>query len=796
MIKLFRLIFFIILLLTINIIAFRNVIFKPGIVGLGWDWSVYADPHEFIQRAWQPLYVWYSYGLGMFASASLTSQFIYRLITFPLYPLAGYDLNKAIIILFPLIAGCSTFYVARKDFKLSYLATILASVLYMLSPITYSRMVAGHQCWYFSIAIFPLFISGLLNINNSDIKKSFRASIFTGIVLSVVLTGGAQMWMNCAITYIVFIIVGIRKSKNKAKLLKAYAIATIVAILISSGWLYTLFADMHAKKYNLRELSPIELVQKRTHILNALSPSFFEVLTMEIDSGVGKEYVYPSPVGFMMTLGVLFIMFVAFFAFIRSLKNNYKVSQISFLGVTGLFLVMGVNTMPGLFFYKILGESSALGFAAMANPFRWLPLFWFPLSLLAPIGLQMIAGKMQSNNYTSQVWLVGIVAVLLTCSPFLIGNIANKNDFNVLRPFSLQNTKVGKTDRKFLNFLRTDSTYYRCSIIPNVHTMMPSNTPYILPWRLFYRPEFPDSNYGSTNRSAVKSMMDTFAGDSFAQKCGVTSTKYVLLYNNIFDIYNYSINNFLRSIYNNTDNIGEKISYNIKHQEGLTKVLDIDGGKIYKNQYFIPPVYSPKNITIYNDTNLRLKTFQPNKKGAYISTQTINFKSIGKKYLVNRAKMLTMNFVRKNPTRFEIQINHNSNGVFLVLNESFNPNWSARIIKNGNECLKSKLFGNSFLFDKFNLPLHLSCINSIKLTSHFQVNGFANAWFVPPHDEKTYIIIEFIPQLYYEIFLIIGMVTLIGCLSLLFFYRKPVIWSKRFALGNLVGNSFNQTTEI
>lgn len=196
--------FAILIFAIINGYAFRGVFFQPGIVGFGWDWAVYANAQEYLKRAWEPFYIWWDYGLGMYSSASLTSQLLYRLITMPFYPLAGICLNKVIIFIYPLIAACSMYYLSRKCFKANYYIAVISSILYMLSPMTYNKIVAGHQCWYFAIALFPLYIANLLCIDTKDKKDSLRRSLSTGLILSLILTGGAHMWLVCGVTFLIF----------------------------------------------------------------------------------------------------------------------------------------------------------------------------------------------------------------------------------------------------------------------------------------------------------------------------------------------------------------------------------------------------------------------------------------------------------------------------------------------------------------------------------------------------------------------------------------------------------------
>ena len=186
------------------------------------------------------------------------------------------------------------------------------------------------------------------------------------------------------------------------------------------------------------------------------------------------------------------------------------------------------------------------------------------------------------------------------------------------------------------------------------------------------------------------------------------------------------------------------IFFNIKQQKGLNKIFENDEAIIFENDFFVPPLYLIDSFK--NRTPIINHMDAINRQGPHIY------------------------FNRLNPTLFDGQIIDNQNGTFLVLNENFNKNWTARIVRNDHTLSK----GNSLGWDCLNKSNLLYTYittkrESIPLELHFEVNGHANAWYIPPQYKNAHIVVEFSNQKYYELFIFLSIMTFsIVCFLLLF----------------------------
>jgi len=150
----------------------------------------------------------------------------------------------------------------------------------------------------------------------------------------------------------------------------------------------------------------------------------------------------------------------------------------------------------------------------------------------------------------------------------------------------------------------------------------------------------------------------------------------------------------------------------------------------------------------------------------------------------------TVNFEKVNPTKYVVKIENATCPFFLVLSESYNPQWKAytedKLITNkdvkANEANHGMSFTPNDIFYWFVKPLPDE--------NHLMANGYANAWYIDP---KTIdgdgngcftITLYFLPQNIFYMGLYISGATFVGCIAYLFKDRVKVflnyIGSKRF----------------
>jgi hypothetical protein len=100
------------------------------------------------------------------------------------------------------------------------------------------------------------------------------------------------------------------------------------------------------------------------------------------------------------------------------------------------------------------------------------------------------------------------------------------------------------------------------------------------------------------------------------------------------------------------------------------------------------------------------------------------------------------NFKKINPTLYEISINPND-GRWVIFNESFHPLWS--------------LYWGGFKGAQSILSAWFNSKHKIPDKYHFVVNGYANAWYIPPSGKELQDTIQLILRYEPQILLLLGL---------------------------------------
>ena len=129
-------------------------------------------------------------------------------------------------------------------------------------------------------------------------------------------------------------------------------------------------------------------------------------------------------------------------------------------------------------------------------------------------------------------------------------------------------------------------------------------------------------------------------------------------------------------------------------------------------------------------------------------------------------------FKKINPTRYVVDVNDAKNSFPLVFSESFHEGWKAYIRQSVPGSQKPDTQGIepwSALWSAWE-----DRGNRSEIKEHFVVNGYANGWVVPikqksDKEQDFQIILEFLPQRFFETGLLISAITLFGCIGYLGF---------------------------
>ncbi|MBI3266869.1 MAG: hypothetical protein HYZ67_07450, partial [Chlamydiae bacterium] len=133
------------------------------------------------------------------------------------------------------------------------------------------------------------------------------------------------------------------------------------------------------------------------------------------------------------------------------------------------------------------------------------------------------------------------------------------------------------------------------------------------------------------------------------------------------------------------------------------------------------------------------------------------------------AELPSLEFKKINPTRYAVDVKGAKAPFVLVFNESYHRQWRAYV----REVKKSEISPAIYKDEPFK-ESRSALWNfwkdrgrRVKVKDHFVVNGYANGWWVDPskvsQNQSFRIILEFQPQRFFEVGMIISGISLFGC---------------------------------
>ena len=372
----------ILIYVIITVLCTWRLLIEYGPIGYRHDWSY--PQFGFLMNNAIPnlLQVWKTDNLGV--TLSYTSPFIYVIITsFPvLLGLGGVAITKLLVCFF--LLGSAYFMFKLSSFFVKEKYAFISGLFYMLNPVLFNKIVAGHVTYLFSYTIAPLCF--LFFIKS---KNNYRMKILSGLTLSLVFTQ-IQFFVMFPLIMIIYC------TFNKGYI-KNFLIALSISLLIHSFWIIPLITEPGDTIETLSSATTLNLFFERT-------PKIFATPLL-----IGYAYfTWAAKELLILTiLGGLGLLITLLF----SLKSkNKQISTFIVITIIGLLLANGTNPPLGELFTKI----------PFINLFREVPHLMFITSFGYSILLGISAEKLKNK--------AGIITalVLLFAIPFLTGNFGKQ----------------------------------------------------------------------------------------------------------------------------------------------------------------------------------------------------------------------------------------------------------------------------------------------------------------------------------------------------------------------------------
>ncbi|MDP8261833.1 MAG: alpha-(1-_3)-arabinofuranosyltransferase family protein [Candidatus Ancaeobacter aquaticus] len=437
--------------------------------------------------------------------------------------------------------------------------------------------------------------------------------------------------------------------------------------------------------------------------------------------------------------------------------------------VCGLFLVKGANG-PGGGLYEYFWKN-IYGLWVFREPWsKFTHINVFALSLLFGISVNAIYDKIINwsrscdDSRGARVFqhvkrsivmtfpLMIVSMVLLNCYPAVTGEIIwDQYNMNIRS----MHVKVPEYWPRLGKWFEDNDQYARVFLLPKTgyakaaydwesgFTSATTAAISFLPNQLAYWTDFPITRaHGLFNK--VIPIIYKNKGMHAADYLRLLGVKYILQQNDISWQFTYD------------DAIPhKKITSILNNMEGIKPLMTFGKLDLYEIDSALPIIYAADTMTFINDKEKDV--FSINKadllSAPFVFGKQPNMTQGDTAKSFNPIKKI----VRINPVKYVVNVKAQK-PYWIVFNESFNPGWQARISMSEN----MSIMRGSVLRDM----IFYGSTSSIA-KRHEMINGFANGWYINQTGQYS-VVIEYIPQGYYEVGKIISWVCGIVCLFFMF----------------------------
>jgi hypothetical protein len=479
-------------------------------------------------------------------------------------------------------------------------------------------------------------------------------------------------------------------------------------------------------------------------------------------------------------------------------KNHYSLF-FSILAVVGMFLAKGTQEPFGNFYFFLFRNLPF--FWIFREPFtKFTPLIVLSYSILLGMSADVAYEKLKTqklikySNILADIYCVALILIILVVSfPLVIGDVYPKRSLE--DPLSSLHVVVPDYWKQLGDWLSDNDPNARIFITPKtgygatyLWTYRFSGDPPIIllpnpiieckglfsPYTL-YSDSFVDKVYDYIDKNYSKIV-------KFLEFLNV---QYVLQQNDfdykLMSPYKYSPD-YMRKFFQN--------------QEALSLVKTFGKLDLYSinDSYLLPRIYATNQLIIVKDLSemfneVEAESFNLSKFFPVFIIQCNDCKL--DHYKSNETYSPVILFEEVNPSKYVIYVRNATKPFFLVLSESYNPQWKVYTGEQKIEIYKvnSKLYSsvnvrevkcNQYTFALQDIA-YLFSKPAINETYHFIANGYANSWYIDPKkydkdgDGCFTITLYFWPQSLFYLGLIVSGLALAVCTGYLAYdwkYRR------------------------
>lgn len=543
----YRLLFsfvFVVVLMVVTLFSLRHAIQAQGIIGHTWDWFSPVYPEQ-LRRfgTFVVYYVWDNVvSLGV-PNITPKMGFAFGVLTWILSPVGGEWFQRILLLALIPFLGFATLLLAR-SVGVKETAAWAASSFLSLSPLTYSRVIAGHLGYLFAFGFFILFVWAFLRFLESPAKGASRArwilflavlSIPLGVHPSFVILMVLCVAWGCILYGLWF--------RSLTPLLWGIVVGFSI-ILANMFWIINFLEPLFTQTDISRgwglsaQLGTVEADVEtllRDDYLASTSQPLFMALRGWARTRMDSEFVFPmTDPGYV--LGYLASWALALAAFAVLWPAIVKTRRIWFfvgLGLMGAFLSSGVTTVPGELFFSGVVRRSSILYASFSNANRFSPLWYLAASVL--VGWVATSLPTESRSRKSAVFGGIVIGVILISYPFWSGKITVPlRDAD--QPLNVKVTPVNPEDRRVFDLLAAEKSDVRVAYLPPAFNSFVGDTDTNYEWSTFFSP-LPEFASGMNPREPIGKYLQSliiyddplYPVRDLGRIFGMASAKYLVL---------------------------------------------------------------------------------------------------------------------------------------------------------------------------------------------------------------------------------------------------------------------------
>jgi hypothetical protein len=763
--------------LLFSLIMLRGIILSSDFIGFNHDWSFPMTINALKIYNQISLFIWKSENVGFNPIYPAENLLHYLLLPFTFLELSGLTVIKMILMFTLAFGGYFMYLFVRNSLKLKDIPSLISGLFYTTTPVVFNKIAAGHIPYIIAYALSPLIMFYFVKYTNTLKTKHL---IITSLLLSFAII---QIQFAVMLALIIFLYAILIAEMKMRTFIKTFFLLTVIVLLTHLFWILPASVNSSALSATLSSIGGIDSLKHWiTPFTNAFrmtgyaSPHFETIL---------NNYSYKYIWDICSSLLVIFS-----FSTLLIYKRRIILLFAAISVITLIFLTISNLFWPLIFFLY----STFPVFNLFREVYHLAFLMAFSYSVMLAFFLQSICTSKRLKTYLKYIVVSAILIIVIMNDPFIYsGNLSGQ--LQTYQPYDL--------DLNVINSYLNSSEDYRVLYLPMLQPFKYDNLTYYGINPIIAYSEKPTiGNYVYSDFLKHLALYSYLPSSNLTNVLNLLSVKYIFFQKNIESMVPSYLNQGQLQVGNEYYDIGpiwtnENINETLLNQKNLILLYSDESLSVFENKDFLPQIYPAtillaENGSMDNLFSLLLSSALGglDDKAIFLSGQLDQeqWQFINEQNNTSTSSTPQIVFSEVNPTKYEVRIENATHPFFLVFGESYDSQWKAYIEDSGysfNNIIASypnvnvKEANSGMQFTPSDIQFSYS--KPLDNKYHFEVNGYANAWYIDPaqinkNEDGSFIItLYYSPQSLFYLGLVISGATFIACMVYLVYdwkYKK------------------------